>query len=175
VADKQIIVEVPEERVAEFYAWFAEFLSAPAGGFGPSRRRRGGPGRHRGARGPGGAPGTRGFGGPSGFGGEPGPWTDDDIGEARWIYRKLSDPARELLDLLIDNPGERFSGNDIASRLTLEKGAHGVAGVLAWPGRWCRKLGREFPVDTEAREDGGTDFSMSNETAALFDRARRPD
>jgi Family of unknown function (DUF6416) len=165
--DKQIIVEVPEERVAEFYGWFAEFLSAPAGGFGPSRGRRGGPGRHRGARGPGG------FGESRGFGGEPSPWTDGDEREARWIYRKLSDPARQLFDLLIDRPGEQFSGNDIASRLKLEKGAHGVAGVLAWPGRWCRKLGREFPIDTEVREDGGTDFSMSSETAALFDRARR--
>lgn len=167
MADKQISVEVPEERVAEFYAWFAEFLSTPTGGFGPSRGRRGGPGAHRGLRG-------GGFGGPRGFGGEPSPWTEHDLDEARWIYRKLSDSARELFDLLIDNPGERFSGNDIASRLKLEKGAHGVAGVLAWPGRWCRKLGREFPIDTEAREDGGTDFSMSHESAALFANARRP-
>jgi hypothetical protein len=164
--DKQITIEVPEERVAEFYAWFAEFLSTPAGEFGPSRMRRGGPAAHRGFRGPGG------FGGHRGFGGEPSPWTDDDLEQARWIYRKLSDPARDLFDLLIDHPAEHYGGNDIASRLQLDKGAHGVAGILAWPGRWCRKLGREFPIDTEAREDGGTDFSMSAATAALFARAR---
>ncbi len=162
MADKQITVEVPEERVAEFYAWFAEFLTAPAGGFGPPRGMRGGPGRHRGRRAPG------------GFGGEPAPWTEADLDEARWVYRKLSDPARELFDLLIEHPGEHFSGNDIASRLKLDKGAHGVAGVLAWPGRWCRKLGREFPIDTEAREDGGTDFTMGEATAALFESARKP-
>ena len=40
--DKQITVEVPEDRVAEFYAFFGHFLA----GF-PGRRRRG-PGHHRG-------------------------------------------------------------------------------------------------------------------------------
>jgi Family of unknown function (DUF6416) len=160
MADKQITVEVPEERVAEFYSWFAEFLSAPSGGLGPPRRLRGGPGRHRG------------FSGTHGFGSEPQPWTADDVDQARWLYRKLSDPARQLFDLLIQKPGARFSGNEIASQLKLEKGAHGVAGVLAWPGRWCRKLGREFPIDTDGREDGGTDFFIDDETAAVFEQAR---
>jgi hypothetical protein len=168
VPDKQIIVEVPEERVAEFYAWFAEFLAGPSDGFGPPRGRRGGPGGHRGSHRMGG------FGGHRGIGGEPRAWTEDDLDEARWVYLKLSDPARELFDLLINSPGQHFSGNEIASRLALEKGAHGVAGVLAWPGRWCRKLGRELPIDTEAREDGGTDFTMNEDTAALFARARAP-
>ncbi len=41
--DKQITIEVPEDRVAEFYAFYARFLS----GF-PGRRRRGhGPRGHR--------------------------------------------------------------------------------------------------------------------------------
>lgn len=158
--DKQITVGVPEERVAEFYAWFAQFLAAPTGGLGPFRARRGGPGRHGG------------FGPPGGLGGEPAPWTPQDAEQARWLYRKLSDPAGQLFDLLIDTPGERFSGNQLATRLQIQKGAHGVAGVLAWPGRWCRKLGREFPIDTEAREDGGTDYFMSAETAALFGAER---
>ena len=171
MADKQITVEVPEERVAEFYAWFAAFLSGPAGGFGPFRKGRGGPG-HRGAHGPGGPRGFGPFGGQHGFGGEPRAWSDDDLDPAAWVYRKLSEPARQLFDLLIDHPGERFSGNELASRLKLEKGAHGVAGVLAWPGRWCRKLGLEFPIETAAREDGGTDFSIDARIAAVFERAR---
>jgi hypothetical protein len=40
--DKQITIEVPEDRVAEFYAFYGQFLA----GF-PGRRRRGGP-HHRG-------------------------------------------------------------------------------------------------------------------------------
>jgi hypothetical protein len=41
--DKQITIDVPEDRVAEFYAFYGHFLA----GF-PGRRRRGGP--HRGHR-----------------------------------------------------------------------------------------------------------------------------
>jgi len=41
--DKAITVEVPEDRVPEFYAWYAHFLAASRG---PRRRRHGGPGRH---------------------------------------------------------------------------------------------------------------------------------
>ncbi len=163
MADKQITVEVPQERVAEFYAWFAEFLSAPTGGLGPSRLGRGG------HSGPG---GRRAFGPRHRFGGEPSPWSAEDSEPARWIYHKLSGGARQLFDLLIDHPNVRLSGNELARRLALEKGSHGVAGVLAWPGRWCRKLGRTLPIDTSVREDGGTDFWMDADTAELFRAAR---
>jgi hypothetical protein len=67
---------------------------------------------------------------------------------------------------------ERFAGNDIAARLDLDKGAHGVAGILAWPGRYTRKLGRAFPIATAGREDGGTDYYMTPEIAKLFLDAR---
>jgi len=43
--DKQITIDVPEDRVAEFYAFYGQFLAGFPG------RRRGGPGR-RGHRGP---------------------------------------------------------------------------------------------------------------------------
>jgi hypothetical protein len=158
MADKQVTVAVPEERVPEFYAWFAQFLAAEPGrpAFGP----RGGP-RGRG----------RGRGGPH-FGAEPEPWTAGDKRQAAWLYRKLAPPAQQLFDVLIDAPGERIAGNDLAARLGLEKGAHGVAGILAWPGRYCRKLQRELPIATEGREDGGTDYYMDPEIAKIFAAAR---
>lgn len=163
MADKPVTVEVPEDRVPEFYLWFAAFLASPPGS-GPSRGGFGPPGF-----------GPGGFGRP-GFGPhahhERRPWTTEDGEDARWLYGRLSDPARELFDLLIDTPGERHSGNEVASRLGLDKGAHGLAGVLAWPGRWCRKLGREFPIATTARDDGGTDYAMEPEIAGLFRAAR---
>jgi hypothetical protein len=73
---------------------------------------------------------------------------------------------------LIDAPGERLAGNEVAARLGLEKGAHGVAGILAWPGRYARKLGRELPLATEGRDDGGTDYFMEPVVAKLFAAAR---
>ena len=150
MADKQITVAVPEERVPEFYLWFAHFLAGEPTTWG---------GRGRGFGPPRGRP-------------DAAAWSAQDGDRARWLYAKLAPPARELLDLLIDAPGERFSGNDIAARLRLDKGAHGVAGILAWPGRYSRKLGRALPIATEGRDDGGTDYYLEPDVAALFAAAR---
>ena len=154
MADKQVTVGVPEDRVPEFYAWFAAFLAADPGSgpprvHGPGRGHRGGPRWHQAAA-----------------------WSAADADQAAWLYHRLAPPARALFDLLIDAPGERFAGNDVAARLGLEKGAHGVAGILAWPGRYTRKVGREFPIATEGREDGGTNYFMEPDIAELFAAAR---
>jgi hypothetical protein len=159
MADKQITVAVPEERVPEFYIWFAGFLAAEAGA--PAGPPRGGPGGPRRARG---GPGHR-------FG-DAAAWSAADADEAAWLYGRLAPPARALFDLLIDAPGERRAGNEIAAGLGLEKGAHGVAGILAWPGRYSRKLARELPIATEGRDDGGTDYYMDPAVAEIFAAAR---
>jgi Family of unknown function (DUF6416) len=157
MADKQITVAVPEERVPEFYTWFADFLTAEPGTAPPNERARRG---HRGRR-----PRS-----------EANAWSPDDADQAAWLYRKLAPPARELFDLLLDAPGERFGGETIARRLGLEKGAHGVAGILAWPGRYSRHLDRVLPIDTEGRADGGTNYYIDPDTAAIFAASRkRPD
>ena len=159
MADKQVTVDVPEDRVPEFYLWFAAFLAAPAGsgpprggpfGGGPfGRAVRRPPRRRAAARGPPTTSRTR-----AGS-------TD-----------ACPSPRVSSSTLLIATPGERHSGNELAARLAIEKGAHGLAGILAWPGRWCRKLGRDFPIATTAREDGGTDYAIEPEIAELFTRAR---
>lgn len=153
MADKQVTVPVPEERVPEFYAWFASFLAAEPGGP-PLWRSPGGRGR-----------------GPRGHH-EAVAWSAQDADQAAWLYGKLAPPARALFDLLIDAPEQRFAGNELASRLQLERGAHGVAGILAWPGRYSRKLGRELPIATEGRDDGGTDYFVTADVARLFATAR---
>ena len=60
----------------------------------------------------------------------------------------------------------------MAARLGLDKGAHGVAGILAWPGRYSRKTGRELPIATQGRADGGTDYYMDPAIAEIFAAAR---
>src|SRR5436190_23947378 len=129
--DKEVTVAVPEERVPEFYSWFAAFLAAEPGSEPPvaGRRRRGPRGlRHH---------------------GESHAWSAEDADQAAWLYARLAPPARELFDLLTDGPGKRFGGEELAKRLNLQKGAHGVAGILAWPGRYPRHLGRTLPIATE--------------------------
>ena len=153
MADKTITVSVPEERVPEFYAWFAEFLAAEPGSppsFGGRGRRRHGPRHH----------------------GEASAWSADDADQAAWLYGRLAPPARALFDMLADAPGARIGGEEIARRLGLEKGSHGVAGILAWPGRYSRGLGHVLPIATDGRPDGGTDYYMDPEIADLFARAR---
>ena len=155
MADKQVTVAVPEERVPEFYAWFAAFLAAePGTPPPPARRERRGP---RGRRQPASAQG----------------WSADSAEQAAWLYRKLAPPARELFDLLADNADEPIGGEQLARRLQLDKGSHGVAGILAWPGRYSRHLNRVMPIATEGRADGGTDYYMDADTAALFQAARK--
>ena len=46
--DKQITIEVPEERVAEFYAFYGRFLAGPQRRRGHGRDHRCGGGQHRG-------------------------------------------------------------------------------------------------------------------------------
>jgi hypothetical protein len=161
MADKTVTVAVPEERVPEFYLWFAHFLASPAGSQpgpgGGAWSRRGGPGGF-GRRGP---------------GGDGDPWTPEDAETAAWLRGRLAGPAGELFDLLAREPGRRWPGNALAEELGLQKGAHGVAGILAWPGRYCRKLGKALPIATARRDDGGTDYWMDEATAALF-RPGRP-
>jgi hypothetical protein len=154
MADKQVTVAVPEERVPEFYAWFAVFLaSEPGTGFQPQGRGRRGPRgsrRHHDVQ----------------------AWSADDADQAAWLYRKLAPPARELFDVLAGTPGARIAGEQLAKQLDLDKGSHGVAGILAWPGRYSRHLNRPMPIATEGRADGGTDYYMDPETAELFRTAR---
>jgi hypothetical protein len=154
MADKQVTVAVPEERVPEFYTWFAAFLEAEPGGPPPSRGR-----------------GRRGRFGPRHHG-EAQAWSAQDADQAAWLYDKLAPPAQALFDLLLDGQGERFAGEEIAKRLGLEKGAHGVAGILAWPGRYSRHIGRVLPIATEGRPDGGTDYLMEPDVLRLFTTAR---
>jgi len=154
MADKQVTVAVPEERVPEFYAWFASFLAAEPGAPPPLAG-----GGRRGSRG-------------HRYRSEAQAWSAQDADQAAWLYHQLAPQARELFDLLAGTPGARFGGDEIAKRLKLEKGAHGVAGILAWPGRYSRHLDRTLPIATEGRSDGGTDYYMDPELAELFTAAR---
>lgn len=148
-----ITVAVPDERVPEFYQYFGLWLAGslslatlpPEGSAGISE------------------------------GPQFKPWEnlESDLEDAALLWEKFSRPARAMFGLLIENPGKEFTGGQIAEAVDISNGAHGVAGVLAWPGRYGKAIGRGLPsfwrVDHETMESF---YSMSKERADLFRAAR---
>lgn len=48
-----------------------------------------------------------------------------------------------------------------------------MAGVLAWPGRYCAEAGRSLPFSFEDGPTGGSgNYWMTTEVASLFGKAR---
>ena len=103
---------------------------------------------------------------------EPGlPWGSepDDAARAEQVWGKISDRAKALLAVLIEQPGRKFSGVELAEQLGIPNGMYGVAGVLAWPTRHSAKVGRDLPVHFEYGEPGaGANYWMDDTTAAVF-------
>jgi hypothetical protein len=97
------------------------------------------------------------------------PWTDTDALLAAKLWEKFSNAARALFSTLIDEPNRRFTGEELAEMLSIPNGHSGVAGVLAWPGKWCKQTNRKllwewgYPVPGEP-----VVYWMTPELAALF-------
>lgn len=145
---REVKVLVPNERVAEFYTWFGAWLAGPDASARSASR-------------------------PAGADEALAPWSDtaDDRSLARNYWSKLSGPARKLFTILIDAPGETVSGEELAREADIERGVSGVAGVLAWPGRYARQIGKEWIWDYEWAPEGGQ-YWMKPDVAAIFSQAR---
>lgn len=98
--------------------------------------------------------------------------SDEDLDDAVRLWRKLSSNARRMFGVLVNRPGQRFTGQQIAEAAGIANGSSGVAGVLAWPGRYCAQMRRELPSQwmdaTDGRESA---YWMEPEAAALFSKA----
>lgn len=149
-----ITVPVPDDRTAEFYQffglWLAGSLTLPDGGSQSLPEASGDSGKRRN-------------------------WTgsDDDREDARKLWSKMTSRAKGFYNLLIDAPGTKFTGNQIAKELSISNGANGVAGVLAWPGRYCLNMNRNLPQHWKDGEVGAPSvYWMDADVAALFAAVR---
>jgi hypothetical protein len=150
-----ITVPVPDERTAEFYQffglWLAGSLSHSASPSGVTE-------------------------GPEAAQPDPRPWSDteQDFSDAETLWRKYSPAARSVFSLLMDHPDQKYTGQQIAEAVNIPNGAHGVAGVLAWPGRHGYAIGRgKLPIDwTEDPQTLETYYHMPARTAEVFKAAR---
>lgn len=153
-----ITVPVPDDRTAEFYQffglWLAGSLSLPGSPAGametPGKASETAQPKHI-------AWGT----------------TAQDHADAVKLWKKYSPRARAVFSLLMDNPGKEFTGGQIAKEANIPNGSHGVAGVLAHPGRHGIKMGRGLPSHWRDDVDANASYYwMDDERADLFKAAR---
>lgn len=148
-----VTVPVPDDRVADFYRFFGSWLEGDLEEALAVTRQTAEKAWNR----------------------DGAPWgqTDEDLEKAEWLWKKFTPRAREVFGLFLDNPGKEYTGEEVAERFGIKNGVRGVAGTLAWPGRYCIQTGRELPSDY--RVDPDTDeglYRMSEENAELFKTAR---
>jgi hypothetical protein len=97
---------------------------------------------------------------------------DSELAHKAW--RKFSPRAQAVFSLLMESPGTAMQADEIAAKIGLANGRHGLAGVTAWPSRQCADMGLTAPFrfDSPAGpgETGG--YWMDPETARLFLAAR---
>lgn len=133
-----ITVPVPDERTAEFYQFFGLWLAGSLSLTATSMEVSQGPTEN---------PGSPAY---TSWDDE----TQDPLDDAVALWQKYSSRARAMFGLLIDNPDKEYTGAEIAETVGIPNGAHGVAGVLAWPGRHAAAIGRGLP--TRFRDDPDT-------------------
>jgi hypothetical protein len=164
----QVTFEIPERLLGEFYVEVGLALKAGRDQSTPGPAQaglgQGGPGQA--------APGPAARGQPE-FGLHDWGTESFDREVAKQVWRKFSPRAQAVFSLLMDNPGVEMSADDIASKIGLSNGRHGLAGVVAWPSRQCASHGLEAPFRFEASGSGATgSYWMDADTAALFVAAR---
>jgi Family of unknown function (DUF6416) len=96
------------------------------------------------------------------------PWSDtpEDLELASQLWEKMSEDAKRMIRYLIDHQSEgKIDGGPLSEALGIPNSRYGLAGVLAWPGRYCNALGRRLP--TRHDDDG---YWMEPEVARLFSR-----
>lgn len=93
---------------------------------------------------------------------------DSDLAHMAW--RKFSPRAQAVFALLMENPGVAMQADEIAAKIGLTNGRHGLAGVVAWPSRQCAEIGLTPPFRYENPPAPGETGSywMDPETAQIF-------
>ena len=76
----------------------------------------------------------------------------DEAELADVAWRKFSPRAQAVFALLMENPGVAMQADEIAVKIGLANGRHGLAGVVAWPSRQCAEMGRTPPFRYKARQ-----------------------
>lgn len=96
-------------------------------------------------------------------------WGPNDLDRAKQVWTQLSPKAKEIAGLLIDSKGP-IPAAELAQKLGFAN-EFGVAGTLAWPGRFCYAVGRKLFIRWEETKEGSI-YSIEPHVATLFQQAR---
>src|ERR1700677_3710722 len=146
---RDVTVKVPADRIADFYAMYGRWLGGERGAEVSQSDQIGNPDNERRRCD-----------------------SKNDLEDAKEAWKRFPARAKLLFSTLIDKPGQKFSGEELAKLHDIPNGIYGVAGVLSWPGRYLVKLGRPLPFKAEPNAQGGSSYWMDPDLAALFRRAR---
>lgn len=100
------------------------------------------------------------------------PWNPEDVELARKVWHKLSDPAKRMFEVLMAQPAQPVSAEELAAGAQL-RDHFAVAGTLAWPGRHCYAVGREFAIRWSSVD--GSKYWIEPVVADLFRLAKEGD
>lgn len=64
---------------------------------------------------------------------------------AATYWGKLTQRAQDVHSLLMGEPGKKFTGEELATAVSIPHGKYGIAGVLSWPAIRAHALGRNVP------------------------------
>ena len=100
-------------------------------------------------------------------------WGSDpsDAEAAKLLWKKLSPTAQAIMEVLMAEPGKEYSGDQLAERLGVKNGKYGIAGALAWPGRYSYAMLRKHPVHYREADDGQARYRLEAAAAELFQAA----
>lgn len=154
-----ITVPVPDDRIAQFYQffglWLAGSLDVSSGETEPRL-----------------AAGSRGSLAKESSDQRKRKWTGapDEAADAEELLSKLTNPAREMFNLLGgDEPGRKYTGQEIADATSISS-VNAVAATLTWPATYCKRMGRDLPIQWNPHDEAGSVYWMNPEVAALFSR-----
>ncbi|MFD9965759.1 DUF6416 domain-containing protein [Amycolatopsis sp. NPDC058986] len=99
-------------------------------------------------------------------------WQPTDLELARTLWRSFTGRARDLFSILMDSPGRKFSGDELAESLDAPHGRRSIAGLLGAPGKHCLSAGREWLWHWDYPEGETARYWMTDELAALFRKAK---
>ncbi|TIC86709.1 DUF262 domain-containing protein [Nocardioides sp. GY 10113] len=92
--------------------------------------------------------------------------SEEDVAAARYLWQSLSPAGRRFFQALMDASPRPLPADELAEVCDIPNGALGVAGVLAWPGRYVAQMGRHLPSEW-APGDPAT-YRMKPEVSRLF-------